>query len=63
MARENLFTMRVSTEERELLAALAKQEQRPAADIIRGLVRKAAQQHERTPPPSKSAPAGVAVPS
>lgn len=49
MARENLFTMRVSHEEREQLATLAAREQQPAADVIRALVRKAIQENERAP--------------
>ena len=49
MARENLFTMRVDREERELLARLAQREQRPAADVIRALVRKAIQETDRAP--------------
>jgi len=47
MARQNLFTMRVDHEERELFARLAQREQRPVADVIRALVRKAVQEDER----------------
>jgi hypothetical protein len=36
-----MFVMRVSSEERELIARLVQQEQRPASDAIRSLIRKA----------------------
>lgn len=49
MARENLFTMRVDQEEREQLAILSRRAQRPAADVIRALVRRALQENDRAP--------------
>lgn len=47
MARKTLFTMKVNTEERELIARLATQEQRSASDAIRLLIRRAVK--ERAP--------------
>jgi hypothetical protein len=52
VARQDLFTMRVTPEERQLIARLAAQEQRSAADAIRRLIHRAVAQHdERTPQP------------
>jgi hypothetical protein len=47
VARENLFTMRVDQKEREQLAILARRQQRPVADVIRALVRRALQEDDR----------------
>ncbi|MDQ2997464.1 MAG: hypothetical protein M3R61_10460 [Chloroflexota bacterium] len=64
MARQDLFTMRVTPEERQLIARLAEQEQRSAADTIRLLVRQAVQKNERAPSRQEvSAPVRVTVPS
>lgn len=50
VARENLFTMKVSAEERQLIGRLAAQEQRSAADAIRLLIRQAVKDDKRQPP-------------
>jgi hypothetical protein len=62
MIRENVFTIRITAEERNLINQIAQREDRTASDAIRRLIRQAAQQYERTPPPSKSALASATNP-
>jgi hypothetical protein len=64
MTRPDIFAMRVSPEEPSLIALLAAREERTPSDVVRRLVRQAAQQHERAPRlQTESAPAGVSIPS
>jgi hypothetical protein len=46
VARSALFTMRLSDEERELIARLVRQEQRSASVLLRQLVRQALKDQE-----------------
>jgi hypothetical protein len=42
--------MRINDEDRRLIARLAEQEERPASDAIRRLIRKAVKENERQSP-------------
>jgi hypothetical protein len=52
VARADIFAMRVTAEERRLIKQLAQREERTASDVVRRLIRKAAQSDDLSPLPS-----------
>jgi predicted DNA-binding protein len=64
VARPDIFAIRVSPEERQMIDRLAEREERTPSDVVRRLIRQAIQNNERTPSRQEvSAPAAVSVPS
>lgn len=49
MARRTVFTMKLSQEERELLDQLAERRAETRGDVLRGLIRRAAERTQRAP--------------
>jgi DNA-binding GntR family transcriptional regulator len=47
--RTDMFAMRITVEERQLIEALARREERSASDAIRRLIRRTVQNNERAP--------------
>jgi hypothetical protein len=64
VTRPDIFAIRVSPEERQMIDLLAEREERTPSDAVRRLIRQAVQNDERAPAAKQgSAPVSAASPS